>query len=280
MKHHRLIVSTDLDGTLLDHHNYSWDAALPSIGQLKEITVPIVINTSKTYSEVKQLQKDLNLDAPFIVENGSAIYYPKNRYQSGEIIPYSQDFDCQLIGETRSEVLKELRVLKEEFQYQFEGFDDWSVKQVVERTGLSESAAKLAQEREYSEPIVWMDSEARFQTFAAQLADKGLRTIRGGRFIHVLGQANKGSALKALAQTIFANQSCSFICLGDSYNDLDMLAIADYPVFVRSPAHDFPEHNFSNNNTIYTDGYGPVGWHEAIESILNKLKENFGEPNG
>ena len=32
------IVFTDLDGTLLDHHNYSFDAALPVIASAKTAT--------------------------------------------------------------------------------------------------------------------------------------------------------------------------------------------------------------------------------------------------
>ena len=65
----KLLVSTDFDGTLLDHYTYSWDAAKPALERLKALNVPVVINTSKTFSEVVQLQESLELAAPFIVEN-------------------------------------------------------------------------------------------------------------------------------------------------------------------------------------------------------------------
>ncbi len=271
MKNKNIIVSTDLDGTLLDHNTYSWEPALPSINALSELNIPVVINTSKTFSEVEQLQKDIGLKAPFIVENGSAIYYPKDQFQSELIFPYNENFDYQVIGKTRSEVLRALKHLTEEFQYQFEGFNDWSTEQIIDRTGLNVEAAQQAQQREYSEPIIWSDSEARFDTFSDQLTSKNLRIIRGGRFIHILGQSNKGTALEALSSCLFGKDSSTFICLGDSYNDLDMLAIAEYPVFVRSPAHEFPQHSIENNNTIYTKGYGPTGWNESINALLNTL---------
>lgn len=275
-----IIVSTDLDGTLLDHHNYKWDAALPAINRLRELNIPIIINTSKTFSEVEQLQRDLNFSAPFIVENGSAIYYPKDAYKHDDIVPYNADFDVQVMGETRSNILHALKHLDEEFQYDFEGFNDWSTAQVIEHTQLNEASAKLAQQREYSEPLIWKDSDARFDVFCRQIENKNMRVIRGGRFIHILGLANKGSAVQALTKVMYKNNASTLICLGDSYNDLDMLDIADNPVFVRSPSHDFPPHTFKNKNTIFTKEYGPTGWNDAIHKLLDDLISHSGVSHG
>jgi len=265
------IVSTDLDGTLLDHFTYSWQAAKPSIDVLKAMNVPIIINTSKTFAEVEQLQKELSLDAPFIVENGSAIYFPKDYCGSENISIYNDKFDYQILGSTRSEILDVLRHLAEEFEYEFEGFSDWDTDTVIKHTGLNERSAELSQLREYSEPILWSDSEERFGHFSEQVKNKGMRIIRGGRFIHILGQANKGSAVSALASVLFNGEKYTLISLGDSYNDLDMLNVANYPVFVRSPAHDFPEHQ-CQNAPVYTELFGPEGWHEAMSKILKIIK--------
>lgn len=49
------LVSTDLDGTLLDHHTYSWHAALPALQKCSELAIPVVLNTSKTLAEVEWL---------------------------------------------------------------------------------------------------------------------------------------------------------------------------------------------------------------------------------
>lgn len=282
-----VIVSTDLDGTLLDHYSYSWADAKPSIDALMQRGIPIVINTSKTFAEVEQLQKELALNAPFVVENGSAIYYPKGQYQSDAIFPYNALFDYQVVGQPRSEILSALKHLTEEFQYIFEGYNDWSTENIIERTGLTPEGARLSQQREYSEPIIWGDSEERFETFSQQIKSKELRLIRGGRFIHILGQADKGTALKALTRSLFGEIPAKLICLGDGPNDLDMLAIADFPVFIRSPAHDFPEFDTANNTyrpndaeAYYTEGHGPAGWHEAMQKILIKLDNNFGDTHG
>ena len=49
-----MLVFTDLDGTLLDHHDYSYDAALPTLRRLKKANIPLIFNTSKTAAEVEE----------------------------------------------------------------------------------------------------------------------------------------------------------------------------------------------------------------------------------
>jgi|GEM_PF-4270088 len=74
------LVSTDLDGTLLDHYSYDWQAAAPSLARLAKLGIPVVINTSKTFEEVVSLQSSMLLTAPFIVENGSALFLPTSQF--------------------------------------------------------------------------------------------------------------------------------------------------------------------------------------------------------
>ena len=52
-----LMIITDLDGSLLDHHTYRWDAATEWLTTLKQHKVQLVICSSKTAAEVIPLQK-------------------------------------------------------------------------------------------------------------------------------------------------------------------------------------------------------------------------------
>lgn len=72
------LIFTDLDGTLLDHHDYSFNAASRALALVQERKIPLVIATSKTFSEVKKIQYDLGILAPCIVENGAGIYIPSS----------------------------------------------------------------------------------------------------------------------------------------------------------------------------------------------------------
>ena len=66
----KTIIFTDLDGTLLDHTTYSFDAAIPMLDYIKVNKIPLIIVTSKTKDEVLRIQKLLDMKGPFIVENG------------------------------------------------------------------------------------------------------------------------------------------------------------------------------------------------------------------
>lgn len=44
----RLVISTDMDGTLLDHDSYDFASALPFLQQLSAVGIPDILNTSKT----------------------------------------------------------------------------------------------------------------------------------------------------------------------------------------------------------------------------------------
>ena len=66
-------VVTDLDGTLLDHE-YNLDPAREILNYLKGNGIPIIPCTSKTAAEVRDFREKVNLNDPYIVENGAAVY--------------------------------------------------------------------------------------------------------------------------------------------------------------------------------------------------------------
>ncbi|MEO0354349.1 MAG: HAD hydrolase family protein, partial [Cyanobacteria bacterium P01_A01_bin.3] len=72
----KLLVFTDLDATLVDHQTYSYEAALPAIARLKQLDYPIIFNSSKTIAEQQHLRAELDIQTPFIVENGAAVVIP------------------------------------------------------------------------------------------------------------------------------------------------------------------------------------------------------------
>ena len=262
-----MLVATDLDGTLLDHFSYSWQPAKPGIDALLELGVEIVINTSKTFSEVLELQTTLNLNAPFIVENGSAIYIP-NEISTDAYHSFDSRYSRIVLGLQYAEILEKLYALRTTHQWLFEGYNDWGTDKVMKYTGLDEVSALKSRQRQFSEPLIWRDSDENYRDFCEAIRTANLRIIRGGRFIHILGQCDKGSSLLELRKLEKATESTSLlVCLGDSDNDLDMLEVADIPVFVRSPVHDFPAHHCTNA-PIFTTACGPEGWNEAITHIL------------
>jgi mannosyl-3-phosphoglycerate phosphatase len=70
-----LLIFTDLDGTLLDHHSYSFSAALPALQRLRRFNIPLIPVTSKTLAELAPLMRELDNPHPCIAENGGLMRY-------------------------------------------------------------------------------------------------------------------------------------------------------------------------------------------------------------
>jgi len=72
-----LLVFTDLDGTLLSHADYRWDAARPALDRLASLGAGVVMASSKTACEGAAWRQDIGLQRwPAIVENGAGVLEP------------------------------------------------------------------------------------------------------------------------------------------------------------------------------------------------------------
>lgn len=295
MTANRFIISTDLDGTLLDHYDYSWAAAVPALSLCRDLGVPVILNTSKTQVEAETLRDELGLLAPVVIENGSALLIPLSR-SSNDLLVKNIDDQADVnvrkgehnlrvvFGVERLAILGFIEKVRFQHAWQFAGFNDWSVDEISQRTGLPKSAAAAAAQKRYTEPIVWQDSASKLEEFQALAKQAGFSLMKGGRFYHLQGQTDKAKPLawlKKNASLVFetadgysqsGNSQPKLICLGDNHNDVAMLNFADIPVCVRSPVADYPSLS-KQKSVIYTDLEGPKGWNEAVQNILR----NFGK---
>jgi mannosyl-3-phosphoglycerate phosphatase family protein len=267
----RPLVFTDLDGSLLDHNSYSFEPARAMLDRLEALSIPVIPNTSKTRAELFSLRRALGNRHPFIVENGAAVFIPVGYFPERPARTVERDgFWVHQASRPRAEWLALLAQLEADFGEEYDSFHRAGVKGIVEMTGLGEDAARLANQREYSEPVRWLGSEDRRQAFIRALAAHGAKALQGGRFLAVSGDCDKGRALQWLSR-VFADQAgvdrVDTLAIGDSGNDVAMLAAADTALLIRSPAHDFPALE-RGEGVIRSAAFGPEGWAEGVARWL------------
>ncbi|MFT6193562.1 MAG: mannosyl-3-phosphoglycerate phosphatase [Cognaticolwellia sp.] len=269
----KIIIFSDLDGTLLDHYSYQSTPASQTLQQLSKANIPVILNSSKTRAELDSIRAELKLETPFIIENGAAVYIPINTF-------ITQPADTEIIDNywvksfclPRQYWLKLLNEHSEKFQPYFHGFSTLSVAAVCKITGLDLAQAKRAKQRHYGEPVQWLGDNTTKEAFIEHLVALGASVVQGGRFIHVGGYCDKGQALIWLSQQYreyFSRHRVYTIALGDGENDTPMLEAADVAVQIRSPVHDFPL-LYRQYKTSQSQLYGPEGWAEAIQQLLAK----------
>jgi len=267
----RKLLFTDLDGSLLDHHDYDYSPAKPALAQLKEKHIPCILTTSKTAAEVVDIRAELENSYPFIVENGAGVFWPAgsvNEYDLPDhaaLQSWSHAYDyVRLSSVSLNRVLELSLQLKAKFGFLYTGFSEMEVQDVVDCTGLSYEQAEKAKQRTFSEPLLWEDSEANLIKFKSFVEPHGLQVIRGGRFVHLMGRANKGKALEFLKGYYekLWHEPVSTIALGDGENDVPLLEASDYAVVIRSPANKPPKIKHAHKKT--TRAYGPTGWNKAV----------------
>ncbi|NDR57082.1 HAD-IIB family hydrolase [Aliiruegeria sabulilitoris] len=251
-----LIVFTDLDGTLLDHESYSFEPARTALERLRALEVPLILASSKTSAEIVEIQRAVGCEAyPAIVENGA-----------GLLEPGSGGAD----GGRYFELLAAINEVSPYIRSQFEGFHDLGPEGIVQATGLSPEAARLAAKRQFSEPGLFYGGPEDLNEFLRALGKLGVKARRGGRFLTLSFGGTKADRMDEVA-TRFGNPPR--IALGDAPNDVEMLEAADHGVIIANPhGNDLPPLPGEAAGLIRRTALpGPQGWNSAVLDLLYQM---------
>jgi mannosyl-3-phosphoglycerate phosphatase len=268
--HAQPVLFTDLDGTLLDAETYSWKAAKPALKRLEVRGIPWVLCTSKTRAELGPLRHGMSHRHPFIVENGGAVLIPSGYFTvpfiAQRVIGAYQAIELGMPYPLLRTTLKELA---RETGTVLNGFGDMEAEEIARQTGLSLKEAERAKAREYDEPFILEGTPEQKLDVCHRIESKGFHLTRGGRFYHLTGDNDKGRAVKIVSE-IYRRQCGPIVTvgLGDSINDLPMLAAVDRPVIVQRPDGSY-EDTIALAGLERAEGIGPAGWNRAVLRLLN-----------
>jgi len=270
----KLVIFTDLDGTLLDRNTYSFEPALPALNLIRQKGVPLILTSSKTRAEIELVQKQLENSHPFVSENGGAIFIPKDYFS----FPFHYDRESAKyfileLGAPYSVMIEVLDSIRKETGISIKGFSDFSEKELSSFCGLGQKEAAFAKKREYDEPFMIEGGEKEFEIVERKIKEKGMNYAWGGRFHHIFGKNDKGKAVEILKELFKTHFSSIFtVGIGDSLNDLPMLSLVDYPIFLKEKGDPLPETFSLIQNVRVINGGGPEAWSEVIVNIVNELE--------
>ncbi len=261
-----LLVFTDLDGTLIDHDTYRWDAAVPALQALAQIGAGVILASSKTAAEISLWQRQLDLiHWPAIVENGSGVLSPDTTTTTTATATARPN--------RYDELRSILNSLPGTLRKQYQGFGDMTVDTVSATTGLSVESAALAKTRAYSEPGLWTGNAADRDEFIRLLQHQNVSAREGGRFLTLSFGQTKADCM---SQIITRYNPQTTIALGDAPNDVEMLQAADIGIIVANP-HREPLPTLAgeaSGRIIRTALAGPHGWNDAILRYLTRFDSN------
>jgi mannosyl-3-phosphoglycerate synthase len=222
-------------------------------------------------------REELGVTAPFIVENGGAIYVPKDYFR----LPFNYDKalpDYLVIefGIPRSELRHRLNPILDAACRKIEAnprvggiainsFDNMTTEEIAKETGLSLKLAALAKQREYSETLKIEGDRRAIEL--GEINNAGLLAIHGGQFYEVTGGNNKERAARVLLEMYKLNYGgiVSF-GIGDGIADIPFLNHVDYPMLVQNA--DKRWQRLEIRNLARVKGIGPEGWSRAIDLLL------------
>ncbi len=261
----RLILFTDLDGCLLNKHDYDWSPAAATLQILSTRQIPVILNSSKTVAEMTQLARELGLAGKtFISENGSVIRWGDELEKGKSDSPTGE---IEVIGASRDDILAVLKQLKPQFR--FRSFANLGLDGVIHETQLSHEKAELAMARQGTEPLLWDDSDEHRSEFEQALHTHQLTLTKGGRFWHVAGQTNKGEAMQRVAKRLSQPDSTTLTAaIGDSPIDQSMLDRADVPIGIPTPSGLGVK--IASRGIVATQ-QGAAGWAEAVTKLLSRI---------
>jgi len=272
MEQRRLLVFSDLDGSLLDPISYAWEPAAPMLSELQQENVPLILCTSKTRAEVDALRRKMGHRDPYIAENGALLVLPWRFLGKANLRgPYTKDYVLRL-GWSYGEVLRTLAELARRAKVRVRGFHQMTAAEVSRSTGLTLAEARKAKQREASEPFRFVDaSEAQIRTFRQMARGYGFKVAEGERFWHLMMGADKGQAMALVTYLaeIVEDVRVRTIAVGDSRIDLSMLQQADFPIVMpRSDGAVDAQLLRLLPDAVRASAAGPEAWAEAVHSAV------------
>jgi len=264
----KLIIITDLDGTLLDSGTYSFKEARPALQLIRQMQIPLIFCSSKTRAELEVYRNKLKNQHPFISENGGGIFIPKHYFSFPIEAQNYRGYKLIALGKSYAEIRKHFILLRKTTGIKVQGFADMGIREIAELTNLPLKEVPYARKRDFDEPFIFRQKyDVRF---LRAINETGMQWSEG-RLFHIMGNHDKGKAIKIL-KTFYRKEygTLQIIGIGDSLNDLSMLKIVDRAILIRREDGKYDQ-RIKLPNLMKSKLAGTAGWNETVLSLIEEM---------
>jgi len=263
----KILIFTDLDGSLLHRDTFKFDEIKDYLKQLISKGIFIIPNTSKTEKEILEFNNELGSDLPYISENGAAI--------NGLDLLHSNLPKELILSREKDSLIKIFeKSVPLDLQNKCKWLSEMDKKKQSLIFGLEDEKLRMALDRKYTIPFIFEGNKSEKNKLIKIVKKKSIAMQEGGRVINLTDKVNKAKALQVFIRFFKKNnKNVKTIAVGDNYNDLDMLKISDFPCLVFNDKFTLDE--IPINNLITTNKPSPEGWADVIKMALVNINKNY-----
>ncbi len=262
----KIFVVTDLDGSLLNHSNFSFKQIYFDFLNLLNSGIEIIPASSKTKHEMATFCSEIKRELPFIYENGAG-------FQNIHPFISERSPDSFLLSEASIDTKKIWQIwceqVPEELKIRCLFAHEMNLKQQIDLFGLTGQKLQNALAREYSLCFKFFGNRTQFQHLKYILGKNHLTTHQGGRLITLSGKHDKADYCNFIRSEQFVRGFDTFLVgVGDSENDKKMLEACDVACIIPRPDKPLLSVSMPLERTIVAGSIAPLGWLEAVRKAL------------
>jgi len=262
----KILIFTDLDGSLLHRDTFKFDQIKDYIVSLVNRGIIIIPNSSKTEKEIEKFNEELGVELPYISENGSAI-------QGLSLI--NPNFPNRIILSREKEELIKIfnNKVPEKLKDKCIEISKINKKEQEKILGQKDDNLKNALNRKYTLPFLFKGDKYEKNKLSKILSSNSLTFQEGGRVLNLCDNINKVKSMNKVIKILKKTEDkIKSIAVGDNYNDLDMLKSCDVPCLVFNDKFKLDQINI--DNLIFSNMPSPEGWADVIKKALVKIENN------
>lgn len=273
----KIIFLTDLDGTLLNFDNFSFEAIRADLLEFIKSGIDIIPVSSKTRPEMIKFCSALGVDLPFIYENGAGFCSDAKTSNQNDVIlgrpvdELMQIWDASIPVELKADC-KFLSAME--------------IEECSALLGLSGEPLALALARSYTALLKFTGDKTALTLLNIYVERAGLTLQKGGRVFCLSGLHNKASFINRFRQKISGQKISGqrimdrpeniIIAFGDGNNDIPMLNAADFACIIPRPNGEHLPPDKITTKKIIASQPAPLGWIETAEAALATMS-NIGD---